>query len=73
MFFTGILRHIAGLFLSHLAFFIGSNCTNAFLYSFFASFYIMLRTVLLLHILNKYIKCFLCISVENFRILFFKM
>lgn len=73
MFFTGILRHIAGLFLSYLAFFIGSNCTNAFLYSFFASFYIMLRTVLLLHILNKYIKCFLCISVEIFRILFFKM
>jgi len=35
MFFTGILRHIAGSFLSHLAFFIGSNCTNAFLYSFF--------------------------------------
>lgn len=66
MFFTGILRHIAGLFLSHLAFFIGSNCTNAFLYSFFASFYIMLRTVLLLHILNKYIKCFFVHISRNF-------
>gem|GEM_PF-3415261 len=35
MFFMGIIRHIAGSFLSHLAFFIGSNCTNAFLYSFY--------------------------------------